>query len=198
MNSEQIVIYSAKDSQQAHLLRNQLESIGIRAYVWNDSLQGALGDLPITAETAPCVVVAREDADEARQIAMAFETGRPLPASDTANQERDDWPSCPECARPRAARCPHCRMPTADAPLASYVPLTDGLPAERLHLCSVCDEAFLPEFYRRCEQCSFDFGDGIEVEKEEREEISNRAVGVAAALCGLALLVLGYFWLVLS
>jgi len=32
-----------------------------------------------------------------------------------------------------------------------------------LLLCASCDDHFLPEWYRLCPRCGFDFGDGVEI-----------------------------------
>ena len=74
-----IAIYRAADPMQAHLLRGILENEGITAEVIGESLFSVRGEAPITSETLPIVAVARdEDVERARQIAEAFDAGRPL------------------------------------------------------------------------------------------------------------------------
>jgi hypothetical protein len=72
-------IYRAANPMQAHLLRGLLESLGIDAQVLGESLFNVRGEAPITTETLPVVAVAREeDVERAREIAEAFDKGRPL------------------------------------------------------------------------------------------------------------------------
>ena len=72
-------IYRAANPMQAHLLRGLLESEGIAAQVLGESLFNVRGEAPMTTETLPVVAVAREeDVKRAREIAEAFDKGRPL------------------------------------------------------------------------------------------------------------------------
>ncbi len=73
MKNTHRVIYTAANAQQAHLLANALVERGIFAYVTNDMLQGAAGDLPFGLPTLPRVVVHEDDATEARQLAVEFD-----------------------------------------------------------------------------------------------------------------------------
>jgi hypothetical protein len=73
MENTHCVIYSAASAEQAHLLANLLNDEGIYAYVTNQSLRIAGGDLPFGTATAPQVVVHQDDADEARQLAVEFD-----------------------------------------------------------------------------------------------------------------------------
>jgi len=66
---------------------------------------------------------------------------------------------------------------------------------DMLLLCSACDEAFTPKFYRFCAGCGFDFGSGIEVPSVQRDDEFNTRTLVAILLTlGLMTAVLGYFW----
>ena len=73
MENTHRAIYSAASAQQAHILANALQERGIFAYVTNDALAGASGDLPFGVLTAPQVVVHVDDAEEARRLALEFE-----------------------------------------------------------------------------------------------------------------------------
>ena len=74
-----IEIYRAANPVQAHLLRGILENEGIEAAVFGESLFSVRGEAPITTETLPIVAVAHEkDAARAREIAEAFDQGKPL------------------------------------------------------------------------------------------------------------------------
>ena len=74
-----IEIYRAANPMQAHLLRGLLESEGIDARVLGESLFNVRGEAPMTTETLPVVAVSREeDVERAREVAEAFDKGRPL------------------------------------------------------------------------------------------------------------------------
>ena len=69
MPREPTVIYSAANTQQAYLLKGILEDQGIPAWVVNDTIQIAGGDLPLGWTAAARVVVGSDTAIAARQIA---------------------------------------------------------------------------------------------------------------------------------
>src|SRR5688572_23151759 len=73
MPGEPTVIYSAANSQQAHLIKGLLEQQGIHAWVVNDAIQIAGGDLPLGWTAAARVVVSDENAQAARQFAEEFD-----------------------------------------------------------------------------------------------------------------------------
>ncbi len=116
------------------------------------------------------------------------------------------WPSCPRCGRRRQTRCPTCEIGGDDFPLAEYlptlrpVPPADGqgdapaVPQDLLLMCPACDEAFSPNFYRHCEQCDYDFGEGLVLDTPEGDALTGRALIVLAGLVGLAVAFMAYFW----
>ncbi|MDQ3070401.1 MAG: DUF2007 domain-containing protein [Acidobacteriota bacterium] len=86
-----IEVYRAAHPVQAHLLRGMLEAEGIAAAVVGESMFNVRGEAPLTTDTLPRVcVVHDEDAERGRQIALAFDAGRPLEALGGS------WP-CPAC-----------------------------------------------------------------------------------------------------
>src|SRR5947207_2478838 len=107
MSHEPTVIYSAANTQQAHLLKGLLADRGIVARVVNDAIQIAGGELPMGWTAAARVVVAESDALVARQVAEEFDRQTahhaPLPeAVEDGEQalagvptEWDQWPVCP-------------------------------------------------------------------------------------------------------
>jgi hypothetical protein len=99
------------------------------------------------------------------------------------------WPECPQCNERRVAVCPICSTNETDFRLADYDD-ADGAEneADVLLLCSTCDEPFVPQFYRDCDGCEFDFGEGIERQKVVREELNNRVIFV---ILGVVLLLVG-------
>ena len=52
-------------------------------------------------------------------------------------------------------------------------------------LCPTCDEAFSPRFYRWCENCGYDFGNGREGEPPEEPATNYRVVLAVVALLAL-------------
>lgn len=116
MAGEQTVIFRAKTSQDAHLLRNLLAEAGITAMVTNDVLEGGSGVDMLGWPTLAQVVVDEEDAQRARQFAVDFDRNLYRHVSDSAPEERpieptatiDVWPRCPECDAMRITRCEIC------------------------------------------------------------------------------------------
>ena len=203
MSLDKQVIYTAAHSQQAHLLRQFLEDNGIVAEVWNESLQGALGDLPLVDSVAPSVVVSKSVAKVARELAMEWESDFGNKFEDEAENRRviDAWPTCPQCDQPRNAQCPYCHVAGEDFGDA-YLPEDFGVEqmslTEQLRVCLVCDEPTVPKFFKLCVSCGHDFGSGIEFKPPPPpEEVSGRTAAVVWILFGLGLLLIGYFWLVL-
>jgi len=70
--SEPVVVFVANDFPQAHLLRAALAAEGIEAFVLNEPLVGALGDLPMGWATAARLLVAAEDEARAREVLRAL------------------------------------------------------------------------------------------------------------------------------
>lgn len=126
-----------------------------------------------------------------------------------------DWPRCPECGRRRQTYCRTCDLDGDDFSLAEFIPTTAPLEATRtdadsgeqpaakgqdsvLLMCPSCDEAFEPGFYRLCQQCGHDFGEGLLVETGEQEELTGRTFFVLIGLSALAIAILAYFWYIFS
>lgn len=70
-----IIVYSAANITDAHLIRQMLEAEGILAFIQGEYLQGAVGELP--ANTEIFVRVADENAAAARVIVDAWESAEP-------------------------------------------------------------------------------------------------------------------------
>ena len=192
MADAQREIYVAATTAQAHLLKNVLERQGITAFIANEPLQIAEGKFPMGIPTAPRVLVAESDADEARQIAISFdESSRGSPEVEEEEEDAPGrtWPLCPGCKRPRHTSCPVCGTAGANFPLA-FVPSPAIETRALLVLCGTCDEPFEPEFTARCEWCGHRFADGRELPTPEwaESEMSSRAwvviVGIVAVVIG--------------
>jgi len=158
-------IYRAANPQQAQLLRNLLEERGIQAFVVNDFLQGAGGDLPLGWTAAPRILVAAEDVSKGRLIAEEFDaTMRDGPSIaieefDVAQADWEDWPLCPSCQQRRDVLCDICGSRGTKFALADLVE-EPGRESVLLH-CDTCDDHFRPKFFRVCQRCGHDFGSGI-------------------------------------
>ena len=224
MNHEQqVTIYSAGDSVQASLLVTCLEEKGIRALVVNESLQSGAAEI-VGLPAAPKIVVAADDAEEARKIVQMFEhrlTGRVRRGTaDDPAAETDTiaaWPLCPGCQQPRHTMCEICGTAGSDFSLADMPP-HDLSPASNgeesqddqasidaepalVVICSTCDEPFEPEFLRRCQWCSHDFGDGrdLDVAKDAQamsmptDYLNHRALLLAGGMLAILIALAVYF-----
>jgi hypothetical protein len=68
------------------------------------------------------------------------------------------------------------------------------LPPERpMLLCPICDEAFTPQYGRRCEWCGHEFADGMTFEPPAREQIHARVLIVILLLLAFVGAVVAYF-----
>ena len=120
--SQQIVIYAAANLPQAHLLKNELQRYGIRAWVTNEVLsRGFSVECPGWA-TLPRVTVEEKDAIAARQIALSHDKNGAqkvecqLPDPSHFEHNPQEWPRCPECGAPRPTHCPVCKTSGTDFP----------------------------------------------------------------------------------
>ncbi|MBC8355594.1 MAG: hypothetical protein H8E66_26750 [Planctomycetes bacterium] len=117
-----------------------------------------------------------------------------------------EWPGCPQCQERREAQCSVCLARGTDFRLADFEEPDDlergdteegDRDTDVLLLCSTCDEPFTPTFYRRCGECEFDWGDGIEEPEIVREELNNRVVIVIVGVVLLLVGLLAFFTVVL-
>ena len=201
MSDQPIVIFRADNSQQAHLLRGLLEEQGIAAWVVNDSIQIAGGELPLGWRAAAQVVVAESDAIKARKFAKEFDQRASHAIALETEVEADadeswyDWPVCPECEERRQAKCTVCGDSRADFAVVDVLGETDRRPA--LMFCESCDDHFRPEFYRLCHRCGHDFGDGVsvnEVIRDPDQVNQSRRLWAFAAVMALATAALGAYF----
>ncbi len=207
MDDKLTTIYTAATPVQARMLQNLLDDEGIQAYLVNDSLQAAVGEVPFGWSTAVRVAVASPHAEQARGIAEEFE-GRLAQKPAAGGPETSEivtalWPECPKCGKPRTAVCEWCgtagtRFPPADPEPAEG---SGSVQAERW-LCPTCDEPVEGRFLRWCEWCNHDFGAGVHAPgprvKEAEHNLNPRLVYTALALTGLVVLLLLYFAIVLA
>ena len=106
-------------------LRNLLEDLGIPATVTNDAVQQAIGDIPAGWSTAPRVVVAEEQAELARRVAMEFDAPGPLRNDEAADADAEiaELVASPPQAAPPLT-CPATQA--AAWSRAAEAPATDG------------------------------------------------------------------------
>lgn len=164
MLDELVVIYTAANAVQAHLLRNALAEAGIQAQVTNDALQAAGGELPLGWTIAPRVVVPREQEAEARRLAEQYDgslaENRQTATPDEETRPPLKVPVCPDCGRPRTATCPFCHTSGKGFRPSDASGRTDVEEPTWL-ICPTCDEPFEGGYLRRCEGCGHDFGQGL-------------------------------------
>jgi hypothetical protein len=102
-SNDPVEVYRARGLADAHTLRLLLDAEGIPAWVDNELLQGALGDIPLGWATAPRVLVGRGDEAAARAVVEQFtrEHATAGPAGELA---------CLACRSPmgEADTCPAC------------------------------------------------------------------------------------------
>ncbi len=113
--------------------------------------------------------------------------------SDESGRTWPQWPVCSGCGQRRSTRCPTCHIGGDHFARAE----TDD-DSNVMLMCPVCGEAFKPEFYRLCQRCGQDHGEGIVVEAAAPDQWTDRALMVLCGLIGLVLGLLTYFWIVLS
>ena len=100
-----------------------------------------------------------------------------------------------ELARLDQRACPVCGISATDFPLADF---QDSIDDQRVLLyCQACDDHFLPDWYRLCPRCGYDYGDGLAVEGTiEPLGFNWRSWLVLAILVAGAASMLGYvLWL---
>src|SRR5688500_8246601 len=125
MSGQPTVIYHAASLQQAHILKGVLEERGIAAWIVNDSIQIAGGELPLGWAAAPCVVAGAVDGAETRKIAAESDsaTAHGRTPADLTSEPPDTswkaWPGCPQCQTRRQARCSICGSAATEFPLAA-------------------------------------------------------------------------------
>ena len=112
-----VSVYSARDTQEAHFVRNLLADAGIEAKVVGDTLQTLVGEVPFQINT-PQVWVHRNDLEQARPIVEEYEQhlierveGQSEPGASRADDEPPTEPFCYHCGQPVQAGqspCPAC------------------------------------------------------------------------------------------
>ncbi len=102
-------VFVAQHPTEAHLVKGMLETNGIAAIVRGESLFGARGEAPVTADTLPSVWVSDDnDAPAALEIlaqygpkATAANLGRPWSCPSCREQIESQFSECWKCGTPR-------------------------------------------------------------------------------------------------
>jgi hypothetical protein len=206
MDDKLTIIFTAATPIQARMLQNLLDDEGIQAYLVNDALQGAVGEVPFGWSTAVRVAVSSEQAEQAQAIARSFEQqlahgGAGILESNEV-VESVSWSTCPECGQPRTAVCAWCGTSGTQFPAADPEPAGAAHSEQPRWLCPTCDEPNEGRFLRWCEWCNHDFGVGVQAASSTRRaprgELNSRVIRTFVALCGFVILLLIYLAIVLS
>ncbi len=67
-------VYTAATLPVAHLIMQQLESVGINARVFNENAQGAIGELPVTDTWPDVWIVQNHQSRAARAVIECYES----------------------------------------------------------------------------------------------------------------------------
>lgn len=102
-------VYLAQNLTDAQLLVDRLESEGVKTYIRNEALQGALGELPLTLRPEVCVLFDAE-AELARDIVAEYEQARMSPVRGTDQL----CSACGELSPGNFELCWNCRRPFAE------------------------------------------------------------------------------------
>jgi Putative prokaryotic signal transducing protein len=206
MADRPVEIFRAANSQHAQMLRQMLEERGIKAFIVNEALQTAGGDLPLGWTAAPRILVAEEDAVKGRLIAEQFDAvlrdGESVTTDDfeVASADWTDWPLCPNCRQRREVLCNICGSRGSKFALADSV--EEQGRTQVLLFCDSCDDHFRPQFFRICHRCGHDFGSGVEAEpvqqKIELPENTGRTWLVIGGLVLFAVAMGAYFYWLLT
>ena len=212
MSHETEIIYVAGRIEEAVIVKQMLAERGIDSVIENQSLQGAVGELPAGEATNPRVRVPAEEAEKSREVVKAFEHQQKLARERTVYIDADydenwpQWPTCPECHRRRQTVCPICKTAGTNLPMADPnhdgEALTLGPTQEQpyghlpLLICTTCDEPFRPKFYKLCQWCRHEFEDGLPPPPAPLpvERANPRVWAVASVVIGLVAALCGYFW----
>ncbi len=98
-------VYLARNPGDAYLMKGLLEGEGIEAEIRGEFLWGVRGEVPITPDTCPSVVVADSDYERAAQFVTDF-----LSAAPPAQGPGGEWKCgrCGESNEPLFTECWHC------------------------------------------------------------------------------------------
>ena len=215
MSDKLTTVFADERRELVYMVRTRLVEAGIEAFVVNDAMQIAVGEIPPGWTAAARVVVGEQDAAAADAIVRQFEDEALTPNSPTDAPDDDraaasepvgdvllEPAQCPACGRSRMAVCPVCQTARADFPPADPAPDSDraaGSPHEQMLVCTICDEPFVPGYLARCEWCGHDFGTGIRpVDPVTREPMDARVVAAVLGLSLAGLAIVAYFAVLLS
>jgi Putative prokaryotic signal transducing protein len=248
--NEQTTVYRASSPIQASLIRNLLESEGIRVFVGNQSIESVVGAAPAGWASSATIIVRSVDEARARTLIEDFEfrlKKTPSEGEDFGTpQERfsDEaiWPRCPKCSSPRFAVCPRCQTFGLDFEKAeltqadgsggvisdhSFAPnqetsgnvdpraneMVGSIASENMAsptgfdalrnqadeyrlMCTVCDQSFIPQYLRECQNCDHEFPQGVVLGHAPAADLNARVVFVVILV--LCLFGLGFLYLAMQ
>ena len=105
---ELVELYRTKGLPEAYALKNAIADAGVLAFVDNELLQGAVGEVPMGWHTTPRILVPAGSRDIARNVLEAFL--QEAAASSSSESDEDDLQErCLSCGEVMAEEsCPAC------------------------------------------------------------------------------------------
>ncbi|HZK80873.1 MAG TPA: DUF2007 domain-containing protein [Humisphaera sp.] len=92
-------IYTARNDMDAHFLKGLLEQEGINSVIQGEALEGAWGDMPVSARSLPGVWVDEADVAKATPIVDEYQKREDahLKEPDTDDETAGPTWKCPKC-----------------------------------------------------------------------------------------------------
>jgi rubrerythrin len=112
------LIYTARDDMDAHFLQGLLEQEGITAMIQGEALEGAWGNMPVSAKSLPGVWVDETDVAKATPIVEEYQMREDAHLKDPDkddNTARPTW-KCPKCGEEVEDQFDECWNCGADRP----------------------------------------------------------------------------------
>jgi hypothetical protein len=104
------LIYSARDSMDAHFLLGLLAEEGITAVIQGEAMEEVWGDLPLSQRTMPTLWVNESDVAAAEPIVDEYARRRMQNVVEGSSPPRPTW-KCPRCGEEieeQFTACWHC------------------------------------------------------------------------------------------
>jgi rubrerythrin len=92
-------IYTARDDMDAHFLKGLLEQEGITSVIQGEALEGAWGNMPVSARSLPGVWVDEADVARATPMVEEYQKREDAHLKEPETEEETTGPTwkCPKC-----------------------------------------------------------------------------------------------------